>query len=229
MRAQTKGKHGMGKRFALVVAAVLAMIVSVVGWATAGTVGAQTPSCLPTSDRMPGPRAFGGVGIKRRAPVYTDALQYAQFLLGRFVDPNVVHEADALTSEGFVSGIRQGYSRRKHHRVDAGGHATTVQLGSPEQAQAELNRHLASSQRFTVSAIPGSRGGADARIDQGSIDIDIDLGFTDGDYSYLIERFDSTQPQPGVTKRMRALRVTRQVTNAAINLYNRVHGAAVCP
>ena len=56
----------------------------------------------------------------------------------------------------------------------------------------------------------------------------VDLFFTDGDYSYVIASFDLPR-QAGVSKQRRAMRGTKQVTNATINLYNRVHGAAVCP
>src|SRR5262249_2594644 len=157
----------------LVVAAVLAMIVSVVGWATA--VAAQAPSCLRTSDRMPGPHAFAGAGIKARAPVYTDARQFvAGGQTGRLDAPYVVREADALNSEGFVSGTGQHYfgkATRFAKRVERsrgswltpnpgdgaartgptdrdardhnGGDVGAMQLGSPEQAQAQLNRSLA--------------------------------------------------------------------------------------
>jgi hypothetical protein len=179
---------------------------------------AQTASCLPTFDRTLGPHAFAGLGIKARAPVYTDALHFA---LTQTYSGNVQHEADVLTSEGFVSGISQQYFGK---RASYGG-AQTVQLGSPEQAQAELNRNLAKvprRKRFTVPAIPGSRGmryRADGLYNN--------LGFTDGVYTYVISRIDDLEPAVG--QQRRALRGTRQVTKAAINLYNRVHGAAVCP
>ena len=185
---------------------------------------AQTAGCLPTIDRTLGPHVFAGLGIKASAPVYTDALH---FVFGGRVPfekppaPYLVHEADALTSEGFVSGISQQYFGK---RASYGG-AQTVQLGSPEQAQAELNRNLAKAPRrkhFTVPAIPGSRG-----VRYRSDGLYNSLGFTDGDYTYVISRIDDLKPAVG--QQRRALRGTRQVTKAAINLYNRVHGAAVCP
>ena len=216
MRANTKKKHVMGRRFAIVIG-VAAVGVMALGAQT----GAQTPSCLPTSERTPGPHAFAGLTKARAAPVYTDALQFAQFVVvGLPLDnPWVAYEADTLTSEGFVSGIWQSYFS-KHHPADAGALAQTVQLGSPEQAQAESNRHDFRKRgqdpwkRFTVAAIPGSHGQRNLRHGHWQLD------FTDGDYSYAIAL--------GVGRRL-ALRGTRQVTKAAINLYNRVHGAAVCP
>ena len=230
MRAKTKKKHEMGRRSAIVVAAVLAMIVSVVGWAAAGTAGAQAPSCLPTSDRTIGPHGFPGLRIKRQALVSTDALEFARILFATREVPGLVGEADALNSEGFVSGTFQNYfgRTRKSSHGDR-GIATTVQLGSPEQAQAHLNRVLArySGKRFTVPAIPGSQVLRRTNLDRGVVSVG--LFFTDGDYSYVIGSADLPRPWPGVPKQRRALRGTKQVTNAAINLYNRVHGAAVCP
>ena len=244
MRAQTKGMHEIRKRSAIGIAAVLAMIVSVVGWATAGTVGAaQTPSCLPTSDRTLGPYDFAGLGIKA-APFHTDALHFAQFQFGgrRLDDPDLVREANALTSEGFVSGISQVYTGPRGQVSPSGtvsgrgsfGYATVIQLGSPEQAQAEMNRNLAKSprrKRFTVPAIPGSQGlltGGQSEAMKGVRNawdgVSNMVSFTDGDYSYAISRLDAF-----AVNHRRASRGTKQVTKAAINLYNRVHGAAVCP
>jgi hypothetical protein len=185
----------------------------------------QTTSCLPTIDRTLGPHGFAGLGIKASAPVYTDALHFA---LTQTYPANVQHEADVLTSEGFVSGISQQYFGKRKGVWSYGG-AQTVQLGSPEQAQAELNRNLAKGprrKRFTVPAIPGSQG---VRHSWDSPDHQITntLFFTDGDYSYEIGRVD-LNTSADLTHR-RALRGTRQVTRAAINLYNRVHGAAICP
>jgi hypothetical protein len=196
---------------------------------------AQTANCLPTFDRTLGPYGFSGLRIKARAAVYTDALHFAQFQFGgrRLDDPYLVHEADALTSEGFVSGISQAYTGR-----NSDGFSTVLQLGSPEQAQAELNRQLATNprrKRFTVAAIPGSQGvlkGGQNEPMKGVRNawdgVTNMLFFTDGDYFYGISRDDENTRAVVVTHR-RALRGTRQVTKAAINLYNRVHGAAVCP
>jgi hypothetical protein len=148
-----------------------------------------------------------------------------------------MHELDALNSEGFVSATRQkGYvgigKTRKSHSYGAQGEAKTVQLGSPEQAQAYLNRNLAEDprgKRFTVAAIPGSQGLRHwvRPRRQGAYN---DLSFTDGDYYYEIFRWDGAQSGrvADVTPRL-ASRGTKSVTKAAINLYNRVHGAAVCP
>ncbi|MGH2983711.1 MAG: hypothetical protein ACRDK5_05595 [Solirubrobacterales bacterium] len=101
------------------------------------------------------------------------------------------------------------------------GLSATFQLGSPEQAQAQLNRDLALFlreqgpwKRFTVPAIPGSQGLRD-KIDRGGAS---NVLFTDGDYSYVVGRFV-----------LRGGTGAGQATNAAIHLYNRVHGAAVCP
>ena len=60
-----------------VIAVGLSMTLLVVGWATTGSVGAQAPGCLPTSDRTIGPHGFPGLGVKRIAPVITDELQFA--------------------------------------------------------------------------------------------------------------------------------------------------------
>jgi hypothetical protein len=204
-----------------VVAAVLSMILVVVGWATTGSVGAQAPGCLPTSDRTIGPRGFSGLGVKRIAPVYTDALQFALFAF-RGISPGAAQQqADALNSEGFVSAIAQRYFGKKRTTKGDGGVSVAYQLGSPEQAQAQLNRDLATFvreqgpwKRFTVPAIPGSLG-LRKKIDRGGAS---NVLFTDGDYSYVVGRF----VKRGGTG-------AKQATNAAINLYNRVHGAAVCP
>ena len=204
-----------------VVAVVLSMILVAVGWATTGSVGAQALGCLPTSDRTIGPHGFSGLGIKRKAPVYTDALQFALSLGRGFSPGEAQHEADALHSEGFVSAINQRYFGKKRKTKGDGGVSATFQLGSPEQAQAQLNRDLANFQRvqgpwkrFTVPAIPGSQG-LRKKIDRGGAS---NVLFTDGNYSYVVGRF----VKRGGTG-------AEQATNAAINLYNRVHGAAVCP
>ena len=104
----------------------------------------------------------------------------------------------------------------------------TGKTASPEQAQAYLNRNLAPwrGKRFTVAAIPGSQGlrsWARPR-EQGAFN---DLSFTDGDYYYEIFRWDYALV--GRQQLRHLARGTKSVTNAAINLYNRVHGAAVCP
>jgi hypothetical protein len=103
---------------------VASMILLVVGSATTGSAGAQAPGCLPTSDRTVGPHAFAGLGIKRRAAVYTDALQFARILLPdlpTLQNPGPGPEADALTSEGFVSGISQHYFARTRKSHGDGG------------------------------------------------------------------------------------------------------------
>jgi hypothetical protein len=203
-----------------VVAAVLSMILLVVGSATTGTVGAQAPGCLPTSDRTIGPHGFSGLGIKRKAPVYTDALQFALGLGRGFSPGEAQREADALNSEGFVSAINQRYFGKKQKTRGDLGLSVAYQLGSPEQAQAQLNRDLALFvreqgpwKRFTVPAIPGSQG-LRQKIDGGGAS---NVLFTDGDYSYVVGRFV-----------VRGGTGAKQATNAATKLYNRVHGAAVC-
>jgi hypothetical protein len=200
------------------------MILVVVAWAATGTVGAQAPGCLPTSDRTVGPHGFPGLGVKRIAPVYTDALQFV-LSWGRFHGEAAQHEADVLNSEGFVSGSNQSYFGKKRKTKGDLGLSATFQLGSPEQAQAQLNRELAAFlrvgkaeqrrwKRFTVPAIPGSQG-LRTEIDRGGAS---NVLFTDGDYSYVVGRFV-----------VRGGTGAKQATDAAINLYNRVHGAAVCP
>jgi hypothetical protein len=192
-----------------------------VGWATTGSVGAQATGCLPTSDRTVGPRGFAGLGVKRVAPVYTNALQFA--LREGYGGGAAQREADALTSEGFVSGTSQFYVGRTRKARGDQGIANTLQLGSPEQAQAEFNRTLARVtrlgpwKRFTVPAIPGSRG-LRQFPNRSHPDGASNLYFTDGNYMYKL----GTYVAQGGTG-------TGRVKKAATNLYNRVHGAAVCP
>jgi hypothetical protein len=200
-----------------VVAAVIPALL-LVGWATTGSVGAQAPGCLPTSDRTIGPHGFPGLGVKRVAPVYTDALQLA--LSEGFRNGEAQGEATELNSEGFVSGTSQLYFGRKRKTRDDEGLAITTQLGSPEQAQAELNRIVAHVlrfgpwKRFTVPAIAGSRGFRARSKSEGASN----LYFADGDYFYGVGRFVSHSGTG-----------SGQVTTAGINLYNRVHGAPACP
>jgi hypothetical protein len=201
--------------------ALALLAVPVVAWTAIGSASAQAPGCLPTSDRTIGPHGFSGLGVKRTAPVYTDALQFALFAFPGIGFGAAHQQADALNSEGFVSAIAQRYFGKKRTTKGDGGVSAALQLGSPEQAQAELNRDLANFQRvqgpwkrFTVPAIPGSQG-LRKKIDRGGAS---NVLFTDGDYSYLLGRFVK-RGGTGV----------KQATNAAINLYNRVHGAAVCP
>jgi hypothetical protein len=201
--------------------ALALLAVPVVAWTATGPAGAQAPACLPTSERTIGPHGFPGLGVKRIAPVYTDAHQFALTGLFPGISPGAAQrEADALNSEGFVSGIVQRYFGKK--RKTRGDLAVSVayQLGSPEQAQAQLNRDLALNlkearwKRFTVPAIPGSLG-LRTKVDRGGAS---NVLFTDGDYSYLLGRF----VKRGGTG-------AKPATNAAVSFYNRVHGAAVCP
>jgi hypothetical protein len=209
----------MGMRKGVVAAVIPTLLL--VGWATTGSVTAQAPGCLPTSARTVGPRGFAGLGIKRIAPVYSNALQLA---LGEGYSPAAAQrEADALTSEGFVSGTSQYYFGRTRKAHGDQGIANTLQLGSPEQAQAEFSRTLARVmrvgpwKRFTVPAIPGSRG---LRQFPNKVYPDgaSNLYFTEGNYVYIL----GTYVAHGGTG-------TGRVKKAGTNLYNRVRGAAVCP
>jgi hypothetical protein len=196
------------------------MPLAVVAWATTGSVGAQARGCLPTRDRTVGPRGFPGLAIKRRARVKRDARRFLRSKNpgpGHHVTQRDVH---ALKGEGFVSGIIQRFfSKRPGTKGDL-GISSACQLGSPGQARAHLNRELATVleeahwKRFKVAAIPRSRG---LRIkgDGGSAS---NVFFTDGDYFYFVGR----SVERGGT-------AEKQATNAAIKLYTRVHGAAVCP
>jgi len=186
-------------------------------WATTGSAASQTPGCLPTSARTIGPHGFPGLGVKRVAPVYTDAFQFV----------SIFHESPAKTqsdvaqlqSEGFVSGTWQHYrGKRRKTRGDEGA-ALAEQLGSPEQAQSEFSHLVADAlgvgrwKRFTVPAIPGSRGLRQSFHGEGASN----LYFADGSYAYFVGRFVA-----------RGGTGTRQVISAARKLYNRVHGAPVC-
>ena len=201
--------------------ALALLAVPVVAWAATGSANAQAPGCLPTSDRTVGPHGFAGLGVKGVAPVYTNALQLA--LSEGYRPAAAQREADALTSEGFVSGTSQYYFGRTRKAHGDQGIANTLQLGSPEQAQSEFNRILAQVlrfgpwKRFTVPAIPGSRGLRQFpnRVYPGGAS---NLYFTDGNYMYVL----GTYVAQGGTG-------TGRVKKAAMNLYNRVHGAAVCP
>jgi hypothetical protein len=208
--------------------ALALLAVPVVAWTAIGSAGAQAPGCLPTSDRTVGPHGFSGLGIKGRAPVYTDALQ---FVLAQFkgISPGPAqHDADALNSEGFVSGIGQRFFGKKRKTKGDMAISVAYQLGSPQQAQAQLDRDLATFvreqgpwKRFTVPAIPGSQGLRDKKLQ--SVDgAASNVLFTDGDYSYVVGMFVNRRDRRGGTG-------ADHVTKAAINLYNRVHGAAVCP
>jgi hypothetical protein len=203
-----------------IVAVVLSMLLLAVSSTTTGSAGAQAPGCLPTSDRTIGPHGFSGLGIKRKAPVYTDALQFVPALFPGISPGPAQQYADGLKSEGFVSGINQKYFGKKRKTRGDLGVSATFQLGSPEQAQAQLNRDLALVleeghwKRFTVPAIPGSQG-LRKKIDHGGAS---NVFFTDSDYAYVIGRFV-----------LRGGTGTKPAINAAIKLSNRVHGAAVCP
>jgi hypothetical protein len=201
--------------------ALALLAVPVVAWTATGSAGAQAAGCLPSSDRTVGPRGFAGLGVKRVAPVYTNALQMA--LSEGYGTAAAQREADALTSEGFVSGTSQFYVGRTRKAHGDQGIANTLQLGSPEQAQSEFSRTLAGVmrlgpwKRFTVPAIPGSRG-LRQFPNRSHPDGASNLYFTDGNYVYLL----GTYVAQGGTG-------TGRVKKAATKLYNRVHGAAVCP
>jgi hypothetical protein len=210
------------KRFlVLVCSSALATSTLLVALTATGSAGAQAPGCLPTSDRTVGPRGFAGLGVKRIAPVYSEALQLA--LNEGYGAGAAQREADALTSEGFVSGTEQFYLGRTRKAHGDQGIAETVQLGSPEQAQSEFNRTLARVarfgpwKRFTVPAIPGSRG-LRQFPNRSHPDGASNLYFTDGNYAYVL----GTYVARGGTG-------TGRVKKAATNLYNRVHGAPACP
>ena len=201
--------------------ALALLAVPVVAWTATGSAGAQAPGCLPTSDRTVGPRGFAGLGVKRIAPVYTNALQLARS--EGYGAAAAQHEADALTSEGFVSGTWQYYFGRTRKAHGDQGITKTVQLGSPEQAQSEFNRTLVRVmrfgpwKRFAVPAIPGSRG-LRQFPNRSHPDGASNLYFTDGNYVYLL----GTYVAQGGTG-------TGRVKKAATNLYTRVHGAPACP
>jgi hypothetical protein len=201
--------------------ALALLAVPVLAWTATGSAGAQAPGCLPTSDRTVGPRGFAGLGVKRIAPVYTNALQFA--LSEGYGSGAAQSEADALTSEGFVSGTSQFYLGRTREAHGDQGIANPLQLGSPEQAQSEFNRTLVRVmrfgpwKRFAVPAIPGSRG-LRQFPNRSHPDGASNLYFTDGDYMYKL----GTYVAQGGTG-------TGRVKKAATNLYNRVHGSAVCP
>lgn len=202
-------------------AVLLSTLVPVVGWAGTGSALAQVPGCVPTAGRTVGPQGFPGLRVKRVAPVYTHALG---FTLSEGYSPAAAQrEADALNSEGFVSGTRQYYFGRGRKARGDQGIAITVQLGSPEQAQAEFHRRLTRVKRlyqwkaFTVPTIPGARGLRQfptTVYPEGASN----LYFTDGSYFYILGTFV-----------LRGGTGTDRITKAATGLYNRVHGAAACP
>ena len=201
--------------------ALVLLAVPVVAANAIGSADAQATGCVPTSERTAGPRGFAGLGVKRIAPVYTNALRLA--MSEGYGSGAGQREADALNSEGFVSGTSQFYVGRTRKAHGDQGIAETVQLGSPEQAQAEFNRtlarvtRLAPWKRFTVPAIPGSRG-LRQFPNRSHPDGASNLYFTDGNYAYVL----GTYVAQGGTG-------TGRVKKAATNLYNRVHCAPVCP
>lgn len=190
---------------------VLLLAFALVAWTTTTSVDAQTPGCLPTSARTIGPHGVPGLGTKRKRPyVYTDAFQWAS-------DPL---DANALINEGFVSASWQRYFGRKRKTRGDEGMSFAVQFRSPEGAEADSNRSIQEVvrsepwKRFTVAAIPGSQG----VLAKGGGEGASNLYFTDGPYSYGVGRYVA-----------RGGSGAGQVIKASIELYNRVHGAAVCP
>lgn len=193
-----------------VVAAVIPTLL-LVGWASTGSVTAQAPGCLPTSARTLGPHAFPGLRSTPARPVYTDAYQYAP----------TQSEADRLNSLGFVSATWQTYVGKKRKTRGDYGYTVTEQLGSPEQAQADLDYWVAQrprrSKQFRVAAIPGSRGWRQTPNKRHRSGFSF-VYFTDGDYYYDV----GIEVRPSGSG-------TAQAIHAATDLYNLVHGASACP
>lgn len=201
-----------------VVAAVVSTLL-LIGSAPTGSAGAQAPGCLPTSARTIGPYAFPGLAVKQNF-AFTDAVQYSQ----SFLSPEQAQgEADILNSLGFVSATWQYYGWAKRKAKGDFANADTEQLGSPEQAQAEFDRlwadqpGLGHAKLLTVAAVPGSRGWREPPTRKRHSSAAA-LWFTDGNYFYAAFRYVK-----------RGGNVTSQVIHAAADLYNRVHGAPVCP
>jgi hypothetical protein len=194
-----------------------AIVTVLIGTTFAGSAEAQTPGCLPTVARTIGPHGFPGLGVKRVAPVYTDALQYS---LGVGYKPGEAqNEASALNAEGFVSGTSQLYFGRKRKTRGDEGLSFTTQLGSPEGATAEFNRILQKVFRngpwktFTVPSIPGSRGVLYKYRGTGASNV----YFADGNYFYGVGRYVAKGGSGA-----------GEVIRAATKLFQRVHGAPVC-
>ena len=201
-------------------AIALVLIAVPFAWAATGSVGAQAPDCLPTSARTLGPHAFPGLRSRPANPVYTDAYQYAL----TYVFPSKAKaEADRLNSLGFVSATWQTYVGKKRKTRGEYGYTVTEQLGSPEQAQADLDRWLAQALRprrtkqFGVPSIPGSRGVRQTPNKRHRSAYSF-LYFTEGDYYYDV----GSEVRGGGSG-------TAQVIHAGTDLYDRVHGAPACP
>jgi hypothetical protein len=202
------------------VVAVVIPTLLLVGWVTTSSVAAQAPGCLPTSARTLGPHAFPGLRNTPAKPVYTDAYQYA---LSYGFPADARAEASILNSLGFVSATWQLYIGKNRKTLGDDGYTVTEQLGSPEQAQAELDRVVAQylqpgrTKQFSAAAIPGSRGLREMPNKRHRSGYSF-LYFTDGDYYYDVGRYVR-----------RGGSGTAQMIHAATDLYNRVHGAPACP
>lgn len=193
-------------------------IALVTALAAAGSAPAEGPACLPTAERTVGPHGFRGLGVKRIAPVYTDAASY----VGSWGEPAARAQQDiaTLNGEGFISGTFQLYFGRKRKTRGDQGAAATEQFRSSEGALADLEDIWADVlkfgpwKQFTVPAIPGSRGLRAKYFDHSGAS---NVYFTDGDYFYFVGRF----VRRGGTG-------AGQVIRAALELYARVHGATAC-
>jgi hypothetical protein len=183
-----------------------------------GTATAQQAGCLPTSARTIGPSGFPGLGVKKVAPVYTDAFKWN--LDSGLSSAQAEREAARINALGFVSGTTQLYRGRTRKTRGDQGRGTTVQFGSPEGAQADLAYAVAQIRKygpwkqFRVRGIPGSRG---FRTKDRDGDGASNVYFADGSYFYFVGRYVK-----------RGGSGAGEVIKAARKLYSRVHGAPVC-
>jgi hypothetical protein len=161
-------------------------------------------------------RANSFPGLRPKSPVktYTDVEQ--------FVDPSPQAPAfeRALTEAGFVSAAAQFFVPRKRPGHGAEGISTAIQLGSPDGANAitDLAVRQARKQRkmrwrrFTVEGVPGSVGVRSLVRGFGVTN----LWFTDGTTFYGLGRTGPRSPR------------TREVVQAARDLYSQVRGREIC-
>src|SRR5262249_37946835 len=125
---------------------------------------------------------------------------------------------------GVVSATWQEYIANKRKTRGDYGYTTAEQFGSPDQAQAEVDRVVAQylrpghTKQFSVAAIPGSRGLREWPNKRRHV----------GGYSFLYFAGGGYYDDVGKDVR-RGGTGTAQVIHAATELYNLVHGAPACP
>jgi hypothetical protein len=184
------------------------------------TARAQASACLPTEARVVDASMFPGLAVDPESSVSTrDLRTWVSRGSAGETKRQKRQYARELRREGFVSGYFAVFDRS----TESGpvGLSTDIQVGSPGQAASDAKRNREfithfNSERgdwkgFSVAGIPAARGiRSKSRTTW-------DVYFSDDVYSYVVAWITPHRTNS------RSL-----VTAAAVELYQRVHGAPVC-